>query len=228
MGHLKYRSFTRPGSVITMAILAVGASTAIAATSAGPVPPSAYASGQRSEAVTAVDAADLAAFDLLKAPVTAADLPPASATTGLESGSFVGMFGANLNLARRATGFAAGAAWLVPANGALCLLADSTLNSAGAPVAETPGAAVCASDNRATAGEMELETAGPAAPGMDFAAGAVPDGTTSVVFTLADGTQVPVPVHDNVYMAETHGAISSITVSLPTGAKTISNVGLSG
>ncbi len=63
------------------------------------------------------------------------------------------------------------------------------------------------------------------APGVEFLAGIVPDGVTSVTLTLTDGTTVDVTVHENVYTANVHGAISEVSFTGPNGPVVLDHVG---
>lgn len=158
--------------------------------------PPASATGQLA---TAPDAASLAAFSIMRRPRTEADNLPSSAVGGLSSAS-----GANLALARKAEGFTADEAWVIPGIGNECLWAKSTTGK--------NGGATCDGDASATAGELMIEAESPSSPGKVFIAGLVPDGISSVAVRLVGGSTDTLPVHENVYMQEITGEPESVAV----------------
>ena len=79
----------------------------------------------RATVTPSVDTAEYTAFSVLRQPLAATDsLPPADESSVAQS-SIVGALGGNLALARRAESpGGVGAAWVIPGDGALCVLAD--------------------------------------------------------------------------------------------------------
>jgi hypothetical protein len=182
---------------------AAGGVTAIAAASGS-------SSTETNGIATAVDATDANTFAVLARPTGAGDAVPSVETQGLTSGSFTSYFGANLLLARRASGFANGGAWVVPGNSAVCLIADPAYAN-GVTDASLAGAAACASDSRAASGGLEFTAGSIRDAGVQTIAGLVPNGVDAVTVHLAGGSVISETVHDNVYMGTVVGDVSSVT-----------------
>ena len=188
-----------------MSSLALAGGVALAAggsPNAGPVPP-----GEGTALATTPGSADLAAFGILRREGTSTDAFSPRSPVALSGAS-----GANLALARRAVGFTSGEAWVVPGKGAVCLVAESTTGP--------NGGAACGEDSQVTLGRLMQIAHSATAPGMQFVSGLVPDGVGSVSVHLADGTVDVLPVHENVYMGEVHGTVSSVSFSGPNGPVT--------
>ncbi len=197
-------------AVVAMMLAVAG--VAIAATTGGsPTTFSQYEAGQRAQLASAPDVAQTEAFSILRRARTSADALPAQLSLVLaSSGHFTGVFGANVALSRRVNGLGStGSAWVVPGSGALCVYA--TINTdPSAPQAGAPSGGVCQPDDGATQGDLYVESESDMAPGMDFVAGLVPDGVSTVTLDLADGTHQSVAVTENLYMAEIKGHIATI------------------
>lgn len=160
---------------------------------------------------TTVDPADAQTFAVLDRAVSMQDAVPAVEDDGLTGGSFTQDFGANLGLARAVAGLPAGAAWVVPGNGSVCLIADASYGSTAAP----DGGAMCSADATAAGGYLEFTTGH---MGTDSSvAGLVPNGVDAVQIQLADGSQQSVAVHDNVYLASLSEDLVAVSFTLPDG-----------
>ncbi|MGA2471494.1 MAG: hypothetical protein ABSG64_12510 [Solirubrobacteraceae bacterium] len=195
-------------AVAGLCIVVSGGSVALGAGAAGSAPTAYPASVPLA---SAVDTADANTFAVLDVGVGSQDAVPATETEGLAAGGFTQMFGGNLSLARQATGFQAGGAWVVPGDGAVCLIADPKYGTADQP----DGAAMCSADAGAAGGYLEFTTG---TLGTDTSvAGLVPNGVGSVQLQLADGSLETLPVHDNVYMSTLSENLSAVTFVLPTG-----------
>jgi len=165
---------------------------------------------------TAAAADQVATFAVLRRSRAATDaLPAAMLAPGLTGGRDVETFGTNVNLARRATGLTAGAAWIIPGATGMCLAAEA------GTAADAPSGASCGDSAIAESGRMYVEAHGPAAASADFVAGLVPDGVDAVTITLANGTSERVAVHDNVYTAATDAAIRSVRIDVAGQAITL-------
>ena len=162
------------------------------------------------------DAADAAAFAILTRPAAASDAVPADESVGLPEGSFVGLFGANLELSRAATGFTSGGAWVVPGSGAMCLVADS-MYAPGASLRTLEGGAACVTDARALRGGLEFTVHNEDNAGYETLAGFVPNGVQQVTAELGGGETVQLPVFDNVYLGHIAGAASAVTFTDASG-----------
>ena len=123
-------------------------------------------------------------------------------------------FGPNPSLSRRAEGFNAGAAWLIPGNGNICFEAHY-------PVAG--GGGTCGTDANINAGRVAIFGFSQSAPGLLGLAGVVPDGVSTVTVTPVDGPPQTLTVYENVYMTEI--ALGGFTASFtgPNGPVTIDN-----
>jgi hypothetical protein len=204
---------------LVLLVLAAGGAALAASNSNNPPSYSQYEQGQRAQLATSVDATQASAFGVLRRNRTITDDLPARLIAALtRQGHFTGIFGANVDLARRIAG-PSGNAWIVPGKGAICFYATSNLN----PSVSQPGApsgGLCVSDADAAQGHALIEAGSVKMPGQDFVAGVVPDGVSSVALHLSDGTTKPVTVSENAYIAEVAGHVSSIGFSGPKGAVT--------
>ena len=209
-----------------LAAAALAGGIALADTAGGGVPSYAeYAAGQRAQLAGSIAPEQAAALGILSRAQTPTDAIPQSGVAPLVDGSFVDRYGANVALARRADGLTAGAAWVVPGTGAVCLLSASSLNADGSPIAGMPGGGVCTTTASVTAGTTYVVSGSRNDPGVEFLAGIVPDGVGSVTVSLADGTTVGIVVHENVYTAAIHGAISEVSFTGPNGPVVLDHVG---
>jgi hypothetical protein len=159
------------------------------------------------------DARDLAQFAILRrAPGEADQIPPQSPV------ALSGSSGANLGLARRAQGFGAQRAWVVPGRGTLCLIAQWP--------ARHGGGANCVPDASAAAGELVVVSGTTGARGFEFVAGLVPDGVSVVSVHLRGRGVTTAAVHEGVYMAAIAGSAAAVTFTGPHGAVKIEGIGL--
>jgi len=117
-------------AMLAVATSAVGSGLAVAGSSGGPapVPPAQYQTGQLAVLATSPSSSDLASLGILRRAHTSADQLPSDLADQVAQGAFTGSFGANVSLARRASGLSSGAAWVVPGDGSECLVANSTTN----------------------------------------------------------------------------------------------------
>jgi hypothetical protein len=121
------------------------------ATSAGSAPPSAasagalsarqFESGARATPAATVDTALAEAFSVLDRRRSSADALPAVEADGTDL--LTEQFGANFSLARRADGFNIGGAWVIPADGYVCLLADPAYTSQASSPTGLEGGSTC-------------------------------------------------------------------------------------
>jgi hypothetical protein len=193
----------------------------------------AWLAGGRAVVTPTVDAAEAAAFSVLRQPLTAADAMPSAESTSLSDSSVVGALGGNLSLARDAQApNAVGTAWIVPGDGAVCMIPYGyATNGAGI------GGGSCTDDAAATSGQLQTISGSVRAPGIALVSGLVPDGVSSVTLHLADGSTDVLSVNDNIYMGQVSQALASTTftntltgqtatlpgMTLPTLANTVTN-----
>jgi hypothetical protein len=180
--------------IVVLVVVGLGVVASVALASSGSDQPSAAAGTSE---------ATIEGFAILSRARTSADDPS----------SYVAQFsGANMTLARRAQGFVSGEAWVVPRSGSICLVAESNTG--------LNGGAVCNEASAALTGHMAFYATNPKAPGAVFVAGLVRDGVTDVSLHIktasgSESTQT-LPVHENVYMDEVLGTVSTITENGPT------------
>jgi hypothetical protein len=151
--------------------------------------------------IAAPDRNDRDAFAVLSRPASAADILPTTYSNSLSAGSFVARFGANIGLARAASGLVAGRVWVIPGDGAVCVVADNGV----ATGAGADGGAACAADSRAASGGLEFTVADIGDDGAVTLTGVVPNGVASVRAQIGDGASEVLPVDDNVYRATLPG-----------------------
>lgn len=201
------------------------------------ISPQQWVDGQRVRPAVAITPAQSANLGILRRPRVASDaLLPWDAFSATHTPMAAN--GVNPSLSRRAEGFASGAAWVIPGNGTICLIADNAQGLAMAseqlaPGATTPaavaripgadGATGCTTDSTAAKGWSAGAGGTRESPGMTFTAGIVPDGVAAVTVSLAGGGSLSLLVHENVYMAEIHGWPSSVSFTGPAGRVTIGN-----
>jgi hypothetical protein len=209
--------------IACFAAIAVGVATngGVATASSNPAPGTApissadYQAGQVAPLSSGPDAADSSTFSVFRQAATAAI--PEKETGGLVGSSFTGVYGANLALAREASGLPAGTAWVVPADGSICLIAASRTYASGAPAAGALGGATCADDADAAAGNLQFVSGSRADPGVQYVVGVVPDGVSDVYVTSSGGSVDDVTVHDNVYEDTVAGTVSTVAFTGPSG-----------
>jgi hypothetical protein len=182
--HRRPRWRSRNAAILALGLTASGTAVAVAATTVfsggGPVSIGQYEAGRRAPLATVVPPAQAAAFAILRRPAGAADAVPPS----LLPAQLVGVYGADATLARRIGGSSAAlAAWVVPGNGSLCLVADS--------------GSVCGPDAALITHGLYMESGGAGTPGTQSVVGLVPDGVDAVTLTLADGSRRLVDVVAN-------------------------------
>jgi hypothetical protein len=238
--------FTRPRRprrrlLVAIALLCVPGAVgglALAGTFDGErISPQQWVDGQRVPPAVAITPGQAADLGILRRPRVASDaLLPWDAFSMAHTPMAAN--GVNPSLSRRAEGFPSGAAWVIPGNGTICLIADNPQGLAMAskqlaPGSTTParvaripgadGATGCTTDSSAAKGWSAGTSGTRESPGMTFTAGIVPDGVSAVTIHLAGGGSVSLPVHENVYMAEVHGWPSSVSLTGSAGPVSISN-----
>jgi hypothetical protein len=198
--------------LVALALLIVDAGPAAIATRGrqgpGPVPP-------RPGGALALtpDPADTAAFAILRRPQTATDQVPLELPIGLSGAS-----GANLGLARHASGAGGAEAWVVPGRGSMCLISAWPANRGGG--------ASCQPNTAAIAGRLEVSSGSRRAPGTDFIAGLVPDGVSSITVNLPGGRTDTARVRENVYLIAVSGTPESVTFTGTHGVVKLEGVAL--
>jgi len=201
------------------------------------ISPQQWVDGQRVQPEVAIAPAQSAHLGILRRPRVASDaLPPRDAFSATHTPMAAN--GVNPSLSRRAEGFTSGAAWVIPGNGTICLIASNAQGLAMAsehlaPGSTTPkrivrvpganGGAACTTGSNASKGWSAGTGGTSESPGMIFTAGIVPDGVADVTVNLAGGGTLTLPVHENVYMAEIHGWPSSVSFTGSAGLVTIGN-----
>ena len=215
----RVRSPRRPGSsrrfgrpLVLVVVLIGGSASAGGLALAGTFnqtaeDPQAWVNGQRvapEQAIPPDQSADLA---ILRRPRVASDaLSQAQASDYTNTPDAA--YGPNPALSRRAEGFTAGAAFLIPGNGNICFEAHF-------PVAG--GGGTCGSDSEYPAGRVMIFGFNESAPGLIGVAGVVPDGVNMVTVTPANGPVQTLPVHENVYMTEIPHGDFSVSFDGPNG-----------
>jgi len=234
--HSRWRRQLLIGTALLCGPGAVGG-LALAGTFSGRrITPQQWVDGQRVQPESAIPTAQAADLGILRRRREASDaLPPSAVFSATHTPMAAN--GGNPSLSRRARGVVDGAAWIVPGNGVVCLIASNgqdlamarrkpASSSTPTPTTRTPGAggaAGCTTDSRAAAGWSAGAGGTSESPGVAFTAGIVPDGVRDVAVSVAGGGLLPVAVHENVYMAEIHGWPSSITFVGRAGRVTINN-----
>jgi len=201
------------------------------------ISPQQWVDGQRVPPAAAITPAQGADLGILRRPRVASDaLLPWDAFSATHTPMAAN--GVNPSLSRRAEGFPSGAAWVIPGNGTICLIADNAqglemVSEQLAPGSTTPspapripgagGATGCTTDSSAAKGWSAGTSGTRESPGMIFTAGIVPDGVAAVTVSVTGRGSLSLPVHENVYMAEVHGWPSSVSFTGPAGPVTIGN-----
>lgn len=145
-----------------------------------------------------------AAFAVFRRPRSPADVLPRELATQLTRGPALGQ-GVDPGLARR-VGSSQTPAFLVPANGGLCLVHGH---------GET-----CIPAREAIAGGLLAESFG-ASTYPEVVTGVVPDAVTNVTFKLIGGGSQAVAVHGNLYQANLHRRATTMTFTGPSGPVSI-------
>jgi hypothetical protein len=221
----KHRRYFLIATIGLLVIAAIAGAALAASGGGGSVPTAAqYAAGTRASLATSPSSDQIAALSILGRAQDDTDAVPAQIASSLTHGSFTGLYGANVALARRAHGIPSGAAWVIPGTGAVCLIAASSTDANGAPVPGLPGGSGCEPNASATTGQMYVESGSVKAPGEDFVSGVVPNGVSSVTVDLIGGNSQIVDVHENVYLAEVHGHIANVRFDGSSGPVTLEGV----
>lgn len=223
--------------VALLCLPAVGG-LALAGTFAGPtISPQEWVDGKRVQPETGLTPAQTANLGILRRlRVASDDLPPGGVISLTHTP--MAASGANPSLSRRVAAIASGAAWVIPGNGTVCLIADNAqalamasrqpVSGTASPPASTrvPGASSvmsCATDSEAAKGWSAGTAGSSESPGVVYTAGIVPDGVSNVTVSVAGGSSMSLPVYENVYAAEVHGWPASVSFTGPAGPVTLSN-----
>ena len=203
------RRHTRISAGVALAALVV-ASAGIADASGvlGTAQPTVPGSGQRAPVALAPDPIDLAMLGIFRRPAQPGDALPVSGPATDPIGMATGE---NLALARKADFGALGAAWVIPADGGLCLRGEGNVNGV-----HTFGGEGCGSDTDGHPPYSQTLSGNASAPTLVLITGLVPDGVSSVTLTF-DGKPFDVPVHENVYMAEMPPGVQSTSFTTANG-----------
>jgi len=213
---------TRGRWLIALVVCAGAASSGVAVLGGGVAaqadavqPPAGPVIGPPVPVVTSVNPSDAAAIGLLRAPVTANDAVPAAVAAAANVDGITAAYGVNFALARQANGLTDGQAWVVPGDGALCLVVRGDVPG----VQDANGSDSCGTAPEAVDGHMATVALSARAPGWLLVAGVVPDGVSDVTMHLAGGARVEVAVHDNVYLEEIQSTtIPEVEFAGPTGS----------
>jgi hypothetical protein len=193
-----------------LGVLAAAGIAVAASTGGTAVSPSSYEAGAKAVLPTAASAQQVAALSVLGRAQTAADAVPAADVP--RGPSFTGMIGANTSLARRAQGLTDGEAWIVPADGTICLITE-------------PGGTACQGNPSVFEGRLYTVGYGDEEPNVESVAGIVPNGVSTVTLGLDGGDSQQLAVHENVYMQpKVTGRINTISFDGPSGPVTITGV----
>ncbi len=216
------RRSRRPLAVLVALVCVVGGGIALAESggSGSPVSPDEWVAGKRAVPETRIAPVQLAHLSILRRARVPSDVVDARDVSVLSHSTFTGASGANFSLSRRARGFATGAAWVIPAAGGVCIIADQRLTPDGQPVLGSNGAAGCEPNDAITEGRLLSSSGTAREPDVTFVAGLVPDGVQAITATLTDGTAQSIPVHDNIYMGVLHGS-AQLSFDGPNGHVTL-------
>lgn len=166
-----------------------------------PISPQAWVDGQRVQPERAITPAQSAQLEILRRPRVPSDALPGDPSSWTDDPAD-GSSGANPALSRSAQGLPAGAAWLIPGDGMICV--DVRFPIAG-------GGGTCQPDATVNAGQVLMSGFNDQAPGIQGIAGIVPDGVTTITIAPSNGPAQSVSVHENIYMTEI--ALGGFTVS---------------
>jgi hypothetical protein len=123
--------------------------------------------------------------------------------------------GENPALAREVSFGSLGDAWVIPADGGVCLQSTGYVNGTAAF-----GGGGCDTDTDGHPPYIQGLSGGMRAPGIFLITGLVPDGVDTVQLHLADGTTDVLSVNQNVYMAEVRSGLASTTCTNANGTVT--------
>jgi len=193
-----------PGALGGMALAGTLGGTAIT--------PQQWVDGQRVDPEAGPTPDQTASLAILRRPRVASDTLPAS-DSSLLTGTPAAANGANVALSRRAEGFGASGAWLIPGDGMICFIYDNP------PVGAGGG---CGSDASFSSGQQVMISGGGTnVPGLTSVVGVVPDGVTTVTVNVVGAGSHAVPVHENVYMTSIEGQLASVVFAGPNGPVTV-------
>jgi hypothetical protein len=170
-----------------------------------PISPQEWLAGKRAIPETRIVAAQSRHLAILRRSRTDGDRVDASDAAVLSHSSLTGASGANFSLSRRVRGLANGAAWIVPAAGSVCIVADEELAPSGAPIRGSNGAAGCEPDGEIIASRLIVSSSTARRSRDTLVAGIVPDGVQTLQARLPSGEVVDIRVHENVYIATLRG-----------------------
>jgi hypothetical protein len=187
-------------AVAFAALAAASAGLADASGLLGTAQPTSPNTDQVAPLAQAPDPTDLAMLGILRRPQQPGDALPAEADRTQDP--IARSTGENPALAREVSFGALGDAWVIPADGGVCL--------------QSQGAG-CDNDVDGHPPYIQLLSGGIDHPGVYHITGLVPDGVSSVTLHLADGTDDVVAVQQNVYMADVRSGTTSTTFTLLNG-----------
>jgi len=173
--------------------------------------PQAWVNGQRVAPEQAIPPDQSTDLGILRRPRVASDALSQAQIAGYTNTPDAA-YGPNPALSRRAEGFTAGAAFLIPGQGNICF-------EARYPVAG--GGGICGSDSSFNAGRAMMVGFSESAPGLVGVAGVVPDGVSNVAVTPVNGPTQTLQVHENVYMTEVPHGDFSVSFDGPNGPVTL-------
>ena len=217
---LGWRGFVRrhtriSAGVAFAALVAASAGIAEASGALGTAQPTSPNSDLRAPLAQAADPTDLAMLGVLRRAQQPGDALPMSAISSGADDPIERSTGANPALARKVSFGAIGVAWIIPADGGLCLQSTGYVNGVAAF-----GGGGCDTDTNGHPPYSQSLSGGMRARGIYLITGLVPDGVSAVNLHLADGTIDTVPVEQNVYMAEVRFGLTSTTFTGADGTVT--------
>jgi hypothetical protein len=205
----RHTRLTAGFAVLTLAVTSAGFADATGLLGLGqPVSPS---HGSRAPLALAPDPTDLKTLGIFRRPPRAGD---ALAATNRASDPVGTSTGLNLRLARKVSFGWIGAAWVIPADGGVCLTVKGYIDRR-----QVFGGGSCNDDSHGHPPYLESLSFGERAPGIYLLAGLVPDGVRIVDIRLDDGTRESLRVTDNVYMADIRSPVHSTAFSI--GGRTV-------
>ncbi|HEY4895887.1 MAG TPA: hypothetical protein VII01_07335 [Solirubrobacteraceae bacterium] len=227
------RSGLRRGlvGIALLSLLGTVGGLALAGTFSGQtVSPQEWVEGKRVQPEAGLTASQTANLGILRRPRGPADALPATPAASVTQ-SPMAASGVNLSLSRRVSGIGSGAAWVIPGNNTICLIADnaqalamaSRYPSATSRVPGASGVTSCAPTSSAAKGWSAGTSGTSESRTTVFTAGIVPDGVNSVTISVDGGQPILLPVHENVYAAEVQGWPSLVSFTTPAGQVSLSN-----
>lgn len=199
-------------ALVTLSALVLAAGIAAAGSLVGGIgiTPDEWLSGKRAQPPTAITADQAMHLAILRRPRDPAwDAVNPEEAAQLSHGTFTGAAGADFALSRRVRGLQAGAAWVVPGAGRVCLIASLHVGKQ-TPVGETHGGANCKPTPEVRRKHVILLVRSARATDKALIAGLVPDGISMVVVGRVKGPAIRVAVHENVYLAGIPGTVTSL------------------